>query len=656
MLPKSIRIISSGMVIFVLSLFMPVAHADALSERETQSILHMLDYLSVDYGGAVLYGAVVNEREYREQTEFSGQSVKLLVKLPANPRQEALIKEAQELNRIVLDKGLADRVSALAQLLRKEIIAAYQVPVSPQHIPDYAHAGVLYKQLCVRCHGAEGYGNGVESEAHNPKPSNFHDATRMGKRSVYGLYNSISLGVARTAMPEFSQLSDDERWSLAFFVSNLHNPPERLKQGRELWEKRDFQGAAPDLLMLTTLAANEVSVNYGDNARAVFEYLRAEPQALGTARRATLIFAGEQLDQALIRYRAGDQVEAQRLAIEAYLEGFEPMEIGLANLDSQLRLDIEQEMTSVRQLIYGGSPTEAVLMKIERAKGLLRQADELLRGGKLTITGAFASSLSIMLKKGLVVVLMLPVILAFVMRSERRSGALGYIHAGWSAALLLGVLTWGVAAWLMNIPGSSRATTSGITVLMAAAVLVYAWFWLNGKTHTRAWQQFLKDSVGIVLEKKALRALAMIAFLVVYREIFEAALFYQALWTQTSDITRTALWSGALAAGMILLVGCWVALRICIRLQPRVFFGGTSILFAAMAVIFSGQGVASLQEAGIVSAHPVHFISLPVLGILPTTQTLMAQLLAIGILILCFLVPIWQQRGHHDNQPPASQV
>ena len=656
MLPRSIRIFSAAITALLLILPMLPAYADATSEREIQSILHMLDYLSVDYGGSVLYGTVVNEREYREQTEFAGQSVKLLAKLPAHPNQAALVKEAQELNRIVLAKGLAEQVSASAQLLRKEIIAAYKVPVSPQQIPDSRRAAVLYQQLCAPCHGSEGYGDGPESKTLTPKPSNFHDATRMGQRSVYGLFNAISLGVARTAMPEFAQLSEEDRWGLAFLVSNFHNQPERLKLGQELWEKRDFQGTAPSLVMLATLTANEVSVNYGDNAKAVFEYLRAEPQALGTTRRATLIFAGEQLDQALTRYRAGDQIEAQRLAIDAYLEGFEPMEIGLTNLNAQLRLDIEREMMVIRQLIYGGAPTEAVAMEIEQAKSLLRQADELLRGGRLTITGAFASSFFIMLNKGLVVILMLPVILAFVIRSERRSSALTYIHAGWSGALLLGIFTWGGVAWLVSIPGSTRAITSGITALITSVMLVYAWFWLYDKTHTRAWQQFLKDAIGIVLERKALRVLALISFFVVYREIFEAALFYQALWVQTSDITRTALWSGALAAGLALLFGCWVVFQLCFKLSLRTFFSGTSILFALMVVIFSGQGVASLQEAGIVAIRPVNFVSLPMLGVLPTAQTLMAQVLAIGILILCFLIPIWQQRSNHDNHPPASQA
>jgi len=651
----SIRMISAAISVSFLILLMPAAHADEASEREAQSILHMLDYLSVDYGGSVLFGKILNEGEYQEQAEFAAQSVKLINRLPEHPLLANMIKDAQKLAVNIGDKAPAEEVSAAAQALRRNIIAAYHVPVSPRQVPESQRAVVLYQQLCVKCHGAEGYGNGPESETLNPKPANFRDATRMGKRSVYGLYSTISLGVAGTAMPGFPQLSDDERWALAFLASNFHNLPERLDLGRRLWEKRDFQGAIPNLVALTTLTANEVGINYGDNTRAVFEYLRAEPRALITSRHATLIFATEQLDHAMARYRAGDKSEAQRFAIAAYLEGFEPMEISLISLNAQLRLDIEREMMAIRQLIYGGAPAEALAIKVESAKELLRQADELLREGKLTITGAFISSLFVLLREGLEAILVLAAVIAFVVKSGQRS-ALVYIHAGWGGALMLGILTWMAATWLVDISGAGREITSGVTALIASAMLIYVGFWLHDKTHARAWQKFLKDKVGAALEKKTVWALALISFFAVYREIFETVLFYQALWTQTTEDTRPALLSGILTAGLTLLAIGWGLFRFGIRLPLGAFFSATSILLAIMAVIFAGQGVASLQEAGIVAISPVNFISLPMLGVLPTTETLLTQVAVIGILFLCYRIPLRRQRSEQIDNPPTSRA
>lgn len=651
---SSIRMIPAAIALTLLILSMPTAHAVESSEREAQTVLHMLDYLSVDYGGSVLFGKVLNEREYQEQSEFAVQSVKLLAGLPGHPNQAALVKDAQELSRNVQEKVPAEQISAAAQQLRRNIVVAYHVTVSPRHVPDTQRAVVLYQQYCVTCHGATGHGDGPKSMELNPRPANFHDAVRMGKRSVYGLYNTISLGVPRTAMVGFTQLTDDERWSLAFLASNFHNRPDRIELGRTLWEKRDFLGAMPNLVSLTTLTANEVSVNHGDNARAVFEYLRAEPQALVTTRHATLIFATEQLDHALIRYRAGDVTGAQRFAIAAYLEGFEPMEISLASLNAQLRLDIEREMMAIRQLINGGASAEVLAMKIEQSKGLLSQADELLREGKLTVTGAFLSSLFVLLREGLEAILVLAAVITFVVKSGQRN-ALAYIHAGWGGALLLGTFTWAAATWLVDISGAGREITSGVTALIASAMLIYVGFWLHDKTHAMAWQKFLKDKVGAALEKKTLWALALIAFFAVYREIFETVLFYQALWAQTSEGTRPALWSGMVTAVLTLLAVGWGLFRFGIRLPLNSFFSATSILLAIMAVIFAGQGIASLQEAGIIAASHVDFISLPMLGVLPTTQTLMTQVAVIGILVLCYRIPL-RKRNKQLDTPPVSQA
>jgi high-affinity iron transporter len=212
------------------------------------------------------------------------------------------------------------------------------------------------------------------------------------------------------------------------------------------------------------------------------------------------------------------------------------------------------------------------------------------------------------------------------------------------------------ATWLIDISGAGREITSGVTALFASAMLIYVGFWLHDKTHARAWQKFLKDKVGAALEQKTVWALALIAFFAVYRELFETVLFYQALWTQTTLDTRPALWGGMLTGALTLFAVGWGLFRFGIRLPLGPFFSATSILLAIMAVIFAGQGVASLQEAGIVEISPVNFISLPMLGVLPTTETLMAQVAVIGILILCYRIPLRNQQRDQTGNPPATSA
>ena len=643
MSPQTIRMSSIAILASLLTLLVPSTLAADAPDRQAQTILHMLDYVSVDYGGAVQSGKILNEGEFREQVEFAEQAVKFLSTLPEHPLRSALVKEGQLLSRSVQAIAPAEQVSASAQQLRRSIIDAYQIPISPVKTPKLEQASALYQKLCVSCHGAAGQGDGPDGMALDPKPSNFHDSERMAQRSIYGLYNTITLGVVGTGMTGYTELSDDERWSLAFLASNFRTSKELIEQGSQLWKMREEQDAPLNLVALTTLTENEFGIRYGDQTKSLFSYLRAEPQALESARPATFRFASEQLDLALTHYRDGDSSGAQRFAISAYLEGFEPMEASLNVLNSQLRLDIEREMMALRQLMNGNTSTEVVALKVDHAKAMLKQADELLQEGKLTAAGAFAGAFLILLREGLEAILVLTAVIAFVVKSGQRQ-ALVYIHTGWGVALFLGIFTWVAATWLVDVSGANREITEGVTALIASGMLIYVGFWLHDKAHAQAWQKFLKEKVGAALEQKTLWALALVSFFAVYREIFETVIFYQALWAQSGEGTRSALWGGMLSAALILAATGWGLFRFGLRLPLGPFFTSTSILLAILAVIFAGQGIAALQKAGIVDASAVDFISLPMLGVFPTTQTLLAQVAVIAILLLCYHLPSRRQK------------
>lgn len=652
MLPQLIRMTPAA-ILSLLLMFAP-AQAAEHPDKEAQLILHMLDYVSVDYGATVLLGKVINENEFAEQVGFAEQSAKLLGVMPEHPRRATLVMEALELAHSVRSKAQPEQVRAAAQQLRRAIIDIYQVPVSPRAIPDLPKAVALYQRECASCHGVSGYGDGPDGNALSPKPADFHNNARMNQRSIYGLYNTITLGVSGTAMQGYSKLSDDERWALAFLTSNMRTSKERIELGQKYWDQRDFRGSFPDMVALTTLTSDEVVSQHGDHTRAVYDYLRANPQSLSPSRHSTLLIATEQLDNALTHYRSGDQAKARKVAIAAYLEGFEPMELGLDTIDSPLRRDIEREMLTIRQLIDNNTPSDKVAQKIDYTKGLLKRADELLRAGKLTVGGAFASSMFILLREGLEGILLLSAIIAFVVKSGQRK-ALRYIHAGWIGAVLLGLFTWSAATWLVDISGASREITEGVTALVAAAMLIYVGFWLHNKVNAQAWRSLMRDQVNAALEDKTLWTLTLVSFFAVYREIFETVLFYQALWAQTGEGARHGLWGGMLAAAAGMVAIGWGVFRFGIRLPLGPFFSAASILMAVLAVVFAGQGIAALQEAGLINRSTVNFVSLPVLGIFPTFQTLLAQVSVIGILILCYGLPNRRQAAMPKEVPNPSR-
>lgn len=71
-------------LLFAALVFLGVSAAAAATttEDKAQTVVHMLDYVSVDYPEFVKDGKVLNEEEYREQREFATQAIALLEQLP----------------------------------------------------------------------------------------------------------------------------------------------------------------------------------------------------------------------------------------------------------------------------------------------------------------------------------------------------------------------------------------------------------------------------------------------------------------------------------------------------------------------------------------------------------------------------------------------
>jgi high-affinity iron transporter len=315
----------------------------------------------------------------------------------------------------------------------------------------------------------------------------------MANRSAYGLYNTITLGVAGTPMTAFKQLSEDERWALAFYVANLGVPQDHRDRGKALWQGGDAaRNAFPDLANVATLSPNEVAARHGEKAARMQDYLRARPEALEKAKASSLAFARDTLSASLEAYRKGDPAHAQQLAVTAYLEGYELVEPALDAVDRDLRVAIENDMLGLRNLMRSGAPVAEVQLHVARVSDALQRAEDKLSGSSLSPAGATVSSFVIVLREGLEAILVLAALIAFLVKAGRRD-ALRYIHAGWISALLLGLVTWYLASYAVSMSGASREMTEGVTALVSSAILLYVGYWLHDKSHAQAWNRFIKD-------------------------------------------------------------------------------------------------------------------------------------------------------------------
>ena len=607
-----------------------VAIAALTDDEKAQTIVHMLDYVGVDYAQTVQNGQVINPEEYGEQREFAGQVITLLGELPATPEQAMLLQQARGLLTRIEAKVSGSEISTLANQLLIGVIQAWGLNVAPRQPPDLRQAGELFAQHCAACHGTQGRGDGPLAKGMQPAPRDFHDDARMRQRSLYGLYNTITLGVRGTTMRAFRELSEADRWTLAFFAAGLRTNPEVLAKGEALWRQGEGKAAFHSLHALVTKSpAQQASADSAlDYMRA---YLTQQPQALQAAAHDPLIFSRTKIEETTQAYAKGNREEARRLAIAAYLEGFELIESALNRVDPSLRTETEREMMGLRTAIVEGLPIEAVTAQATKVRTLLDRADAVLSSGSLSPDAAFVSSLLILLREGLESILILSAIVAFVIKTGRRD-ALPYIHLGLIGAVGLGAMTWGIARYTLSISGANREMTEGITALLAAVMLLYVGWWLHSRSNAQAWNRYVREQLSTALAKHTLWAMAGISFLVVYRELFEVILFYETLWSQAGAVGHDAvLWGIAAAAFLLLLVGSLI-LRYSVRLPIGPFFTVASILLAVMAVIFVGNGIAALQAAGVLEVTQVHFVSLPTLGIHPTVQSLVPQVLILALI------------------------
>ena len=91
------RAFLSLLVLFLFTAAAVPAHAAPTDAEKAQTVIHMLDYVGVDYPEFVQDGKVLDEAEYQEQKEFAKQSLALLQQLPQHADQPKLLAQAGEL-------------------------------------------------------------------------------------------------------------------------------------------------------------------------------------------------------------------------------------------------------------------------------------------------------------------------------------------------------------------------------------------------------------------------------------------------------------------------------------------------------------------------------------------------------------------------------
>ncbi|WLI29317.1 FTR1 family protein [Pseudomonas rhodesiae] len=584
--------------------------------------LHLLDYIGADYPPTVDAGKVVDPSEYREQVEFLGVLQGLVADLPAKPERAELVTGVEELRVAVTARQDGATVARQARQLGAKLAVAYEVSQAPAITPDPTRGAPLYAQHCSVCHGNSGAGDGPAGVGLTPPPANLRDAARLDRLSLYAIYNTLGLGVEGTDMPAFAdQLDDRQRWDLATYIAEFTADPAAAKSEQPF-----------NLADLARRTPNEVLAADGAAAAAAFRAQRAQPPQVKRGPAQLLDYTASTLDKSLAAYRNGDHEQAYDLSVAAYLEGFELVESSLDNVDANVRKDTEKALMAYRQSLQDGLPIDQVQQRLDVAKAKLAASAGLLGGDGLSWSLSYISGLLILLREGLEAILVLAAILAFL-RNTGQQSAVRSVNAGWGLALLAGLATWALAAYVIDVSGAQRELLEGCTALFASVMVLWLGVWMHDRRHAAAWQDYIKSSL---VGGGGRFGFAVLAFFSVYRELFEVILFYETLWLQAGPAGHNAVLAGG-ATALVLLVGlAWVILRGSAKLPLALFFGINAALLCALSVVFAGHGVKALQEAGVFGTRPVAFFDFDWLGIHADAYSLSAQVVAILAIVVLY--------------------
>lgn len=604
--------------------------------------VHLLDYLAKDYAGAVQDGKILSASEYKEQLEFANtisRTTRQVSSFSTHPEFQA---QVDQLLIMIQSKSSPLEVSTLARSLQRQAIDLAGLEISPRHWPDLAQGEKLFQAQCTACHGATGYGDGAAGRNLNPRPANFHQKELVQESSPYKFYNTIRLGVPGTGMTAFSGLSDEEVWSLAFYLKSLG------------YEKG--AAASPDLLQkislkeiasLTDAELNEKlkSFETDDSKRAQIVAALRTSSSLGEGPRDSLSLAQKLLSDSFESAKARDFAQAESLALRSYLEGIEPLEPKMKANVPGLTEEIETLMAQYRASIAAHSSIDRLASSFQKVLTKLDQTKELLTEKKMSPGVAFAAAFSIFLREGFEAVLIIIVLLS-ILKAMDQKAAMKWVHAGWMAAVALGAVTWFASGVLLAMSGLSRELLEGGISLLAVLVLLYVGFWLHRYSEAKKWREFLESKLKTGLHSGSYVVLAVVAFLAVFREAFEVVLFLRAIWMDLDGSGQNIASLGILSSFAVLLGFSYFAIRESKRLPLGKLFEICSWTMLVLAFILAGKGVHSLQEAGWISVLDVPIrLRADIIGFFPTAQTMGSQLLV--VLVFGFLLLKDRKSGAH---------
>ena len=306
--------------------------------------------------------------------------------------------------------------------------------------------------------------------------------------------------------------------------------------------------------------------------------------------------------------------------------------------------DTEYQFAKIKRLMSQGAPNKVVRTEIDVILKMLHEDANELDGKKESGWSVFFASFIIIFREGLEAILVIAAISAYLVRSDNKP-MLKVVYLSSLFAVFASVLAAIALHTIVGLSGANQEIMEGAAMLLATVVLFFISNWMLSKSESKAWKNYVEGKVQSAVSTGSSFALGFAAFLAVFREGAETIIFYQAMLADAKD-HMDMVWYG-LGVGTIVLTLVFIVIRFgSVKLPLKPFFICTSALMYLMAIAFAGGGVKELQEADIISVTPVDFVhSVEVLGIYPTVETLVPQL----VMLVVVMLSIMYYKKYHKN-------
>ena len=574
---------------------------------EPLKLLNIVDYIFSDYEKAIN-----DSSEYKEMLEFSKNLLEL--------SDSSILNYSKNVYELIKNKENPKKVKSELSKIREIILNSSNLEIYPKNPISLKSGREIYLYNCAVCHGDKGDGNGPASKTLNPKPANFLERYDLSPLRIWTILN-----VGLVNMPSFNNLSDDEKWNVAFYVLSIKYQNAQKKKVNDKFDLKLISKLSDENLKEMGYKSEEIA------------YIRTNIENL-IEKKDHFYEILSSLDLIKNLYQKGEYEKAYSLSVDLYFNDFEPVEKNLFAKDFNFASKLEHKFTQLRGIVKEKNKEKEVEKLILDIKNDLERARDILQGKLFSGNWAFFNSFTIIFREGLEVAILFGIILSIVKLSESRFAVM-VSYLGLISAILLGIITWILSQFIISISTIQREMIEGIVSLLAAIVLFQVSYWLISKSESRIWIGYIKEKLKSSLSRSNLFFIFSLSFLAGYREAFETVLFYQAMIINTPKTDLNYVIFGFLIGLITIIIISYGILKLQLKLPLNLIFPITGSVLYILSFIFTGQAIRSFQEANLISTTSLNFLpAIDFLGIYPTLETTLGQSVFIFLVILAVII------------------